>query len=102
MTTTTPTTIWQALDQTLAEANAYVETLAAERNAALDARERELAKAAEEVCPPVLEIGIGIGMEQERERVLLLIGQQLSMLRPECNTATVLGRLRELVLEVQP
>lgn len=72
------------------------------RLAELDQRERELAQAAEEICPPVLEIGIGIGMDRMREQVLLLIADQLQSLDSAGLNATVLQALRRQVLEVSP
>ena len=71
------------------------------RLAQLDQRERELAMAAEEICPPVLEIGIGIGMDRMREQVLLLIADQLQSLDGAGLNATVLQALRRRVLEVE-
>ena len=71
------------------------------RLAQLDQRERELAMAAEEICPPVLEIGIGIGMDRMREQVLLLIADQLQSLDSAGLNATVLQALRRRVLEVE-
>ena len=71
------------------------------RLAQLDQRERELAMAAEEICPPVLEIGIGIGMDRMREQVLLLIADQLQSLNSAGLNATVLQALRRQVLEVE-
>jgi hypothetical protein len=70
------------------------------RLAELDQRERELAMAAEELCPPVLEMGISIGAERERERVLLLIAEQQHQLKRGGTNATVLTTLRRMVMEV--
>jgi len=71
------------------------------RLAELDQRERELAQAAEEICPPVLEIGIGLGAERERERILLLIADQLQSLDGAGLNASSLQTLRRKVLEVE-
>jgi hypothetical protein len=96
----TLTALRQTLDQIITEASTDLDALAAVRNAELDARERELAMAAEELCPPVLEMGISIGAERERERVLLLIAEQQHQLKRGGTNATVLQALRRLVLEV--
>jgi hypothetical protein len=97
----TLTALRQTLDQIITEASTDLDDLAAARNAELDQRERELAMAAEELCPPVLEMGISIGAERERERVLLLIAEQQHQLKRGSTNATVLQTLRRQVLEVQ-
>jgi hypothetical protein len=97
----TLTALRQTLDQIITEASTDLDALAAARNAELDQRERELAMAAEELCPPVLEMGISIGMDRMREQVLLLIAEQQQQLKRGGTNATVLQALRRLVLEVQ-
>ena len=71
------------------------------RLAELDQRERELAMAAEELCPPVLEMGISIGAERERERVLLLIAEQQHQLKRGGLNDAVLSALRRQVMQVE-
>lgn len=93
-------TLRQCLDQIITEASTDLDVLAAARNAELDARERELALAAEEICPPVLDIGISLGIERERQRVMALIERQLDHLNPGV-TVIVLEALRRQVLEVE-
>jgi len=79
----------------------HLEIQAELRLAQLEQREQELAQAAEELCPTVLEAGISIGAERERERVLLLIADQVQALNGAGLNATVLQTLRRMVLEVE-
>jgi exonuclease VII small subunit len=76
------------------EAEAMVESL--------DARERELAAAAEQLSQgPAVQASFQQGVEHERRRVLTLISIQLDLLKRGGINALVLDALRRQVLEAR-
>lgn len=76
------------------EADAYVQQL--------EARERELAAAAEQLSQdPAVQAAFRDGIQHERGRVLTLISIQLDMLSRGGTNALVLDALRRQVREAQ-
>ena len=90
LTMTTPT-----LQQLAAKADAYVR--------AVEAREREVAEAAEALSQDAaVQAAFRQGQQHERDRVLALITAQQDQLARGGINALVLGTLRRQVLEAQP
>ena len=76
------------------EATIYVEQL--------EARERELALAAEEFSQDsAVQAAFSQGSQHERDRIVSLIDHQLALLQLSGNNALVLRALRRQVLEVE-
>jgi hypothetical protein len=82
------------LKQLAAEADVYVR--------AVEARERELAAAAEALSQDAaVQAAFRQGQQHERDRIVLLIDHQLALLQRSGTNALVLGALRRQVLEVE-
>jgi hypothetical protein len=91
---TTSTLQTPTLQQLAAEADAYVH--------AVEARERELAAAAEALSQDAaVQAAFRQGQQHERDRIVLLIDHQLALLHRSGTNALVLGALRRQVLEVE-
>ena len=87
-------TIRQQLDDLLATLETDREALAAEQAA--------VARATEALHEsPALQAALSQGQELMRGRVLMLIDHQLGMLKRYGPSATVLGTLRRMVMEVE-
>jgi hypothetical protein len=82
------------LQQLAAEADVYVR--------AVEARERELAAAAEALSQDAaVQAAFRQGQQHERYRIVLLIDHQLALLQRSGTNALVLAALRRQVLEVE-
>jgi hypothetical protein len=84
----------QSLRKLTAEAVAFAEQL--------DAREQELAAAAEQLSQdPAVQAAFSQGSQHERDRVVSLIDHQLALLQMAGTNALVLRALRRQVREVE-
>jgi hypothetical protein len=84
----------QSLRELTAEAVAFAEQL--------DAREQELAAAAEQLSQdPAVQAAFSQGSQHERDRVVSLIDHQLALLQMAGTNALVLRALRRQVREVE-
>ena len=85
----------QSLRELTAEAVAYAEQL--------EAREQELAAAAEQLSQePAVQAAFQQGVEHERRRVLTLVSIQLDLLKRGGTNALALEAHRRQVLEAKP
>jgi len=84
----------KSLRELTAEAVAYAEQL--------EAREQELAAAAEQLSQdPAVQAAFSQGSQHERDRVVMLIDHQMALLQMAGTNALVLRALRRQVREVE-